>query len=349
MVSVIVPVYNTPIEFLNMCVKSIATQTEKNIELLLIDDGSKEEIAKELDLLKDTLNSLIGGVKVVHKKNGGVSSARNLGIEKAQGEYIIFVDSDDIVHRDFVKALLFAIEQYNVEMAVCDLKSFFGFNDYEKEYNENNLEHIENEIEILEGADIYKRTKGYVWNRIYKKTAINNIRFNENISFGEDGLFLEDVILKIGKCAWIDRQLYFYRANGFGTSNNMSSDKYLQAMYMVNKQLENPYVKADIELSSKRLSVRELYRIKYMVALEAEKTENYKGIIKEEIEKLIDNINETWASDSEILKISQRIFKLKIPFPVGVFYLKSLRLMQKIKQFVKKYQWKKFKSSSNTF
>lgn len=341
-VSVIVPVYNTPVEFLHMCIKSIGSQTYKNIELLLIDDGSKEKIAQECDDLKNTYGSLLdGGIQVIHKSNSGVSSARNCGIEKAQGEYIVFVDSDDIIHQDFVKVLISTIEKCNCEMAVCNLKNIYGFNDYREECTEGSI----GKIEILEGADIYKNTKGYIWNRIYRKTAIGNTRFNEQFYFGEDGLFLEDIITKIGKCAYVDKVLYFYRINGFGTSTNMSYKKYLQAIYMGNKQLENPYIRADKELLSKRTSVRELYRIKYMVALEAEKPENYLNLLKVEKRNLIDNKRKTWATDSELLKISQII--LKMPLPVGRLYLKFLRLLQDKKQFIKKYQWEKAASRND--
>lgn len=110
-VSVIVPIYNTPVEFLRTCIKSISSQTYKNLEVLLIDDGSKEEIAHECDDLKITYESLVGNMQVIHKHNSGVSSARNCGIEIAQGEYIVFIDSDDFVHPDFIKVLVATIEE----------------------------------------------------------------------------------------------------------------------------------------------------------------------------------------------------------------------------------------------
>lgn len=334
-VSVIVPIYNTPVEFLRTCIKSISSQTYKNLEVLLIDDGSKEEIAHECDDLKITYESLVGNMQVIHKHNSGVSSARNCGIEIAQGEYIVFIDSDDFVHPDFIKVLVATIEEWDCEMAVCNLKNYYGLDDLKEE---EQIEDNTRKTEMLIGADIYKRTKGYIWNRIYRRTAIGDIRFNKQFYFGEDGLFLEDIITKVGRCAYVNQVLYYYRINGFGTSTNMSSNKYLQAIYMGNKQLENPYIKADKELLSKRISVRELYRIKYMVALEAEKPNNYLELLRTEKQQLNNNIKETWATDSKLLKISQNI--LKLPFPVGRIYLKFLRMLQGKKQLIKKQQWK---------
>ena len=90
-------------------------------------------------------------------------------------------------------------------MAVCDLKKFYGFSDCNEEYKESNA----GKVEILEGTDIYKHTKGYVWNKIYRKDAIGDIRFNEKFHFAEDGLFIEDIITKFGKCAYVNKVLYF--------------------------------------------------------------------------------------------------------------------------------------------
>ena len=97
MVSIIVPVYNTPIEYLKKCIESLVSQTYRDIEILLIDDGSQKQVA---DFVSE-LPYQDGRIFVFHKENGGVSSARNLGLQKARGKYISFVDSDDWVESDF--------------------------------------------------------------------------------------------------------------------------------------------------------------------------------------------------------------------------------------------------------
>lgn len=219
-------------------------------------------------------------------------------------------------------------------MAVCSLKNCYGPNDAgDFEKAKINTE----KSEMVIGADIYKKTRGYIWNRIYRKSAIGGTRFNESLYFLEDGLFIEEIIGKLGRCAFTDQILYFYRVNGFGTSNNMSSDKYKQAIYVCNKQLENPIIKQDKGLLSKRISVREQYRIKYMISLSSEKPENYMAILKDERNKLIESKKETWATKSNFLKISQQIMAL--PLQIGYVYLRLLRYLQERRQHKKKQQW----------
>ena len=99
-ISIIVPVYNTE-KYISNCIESILKQKEKDFELLLIDDGSKDQSGR----ICDTYATKDDRIKVIHKKNGGVSSARNLGIDHAKGEMIFFIDSDDTVGPDYLKNL----------------------------------------------------------------------------------------------------------------------------------------------------------------------------------------------------------------------------------------------------
>ena len=113
LISVIVPVYNIKKEYLERCIESICKQTYKNIEIILVDDGSTDgsgDVCEEC-ALKD------GRIRVFHKENGGSSSARNLGIQEAKGEYLGFIDSDDYIEPDMYELLADAIEKYSVKMA----------------------------------------------------------------------------------------------------------------------------------------------------------------------------------------------------------------------------------------
>ena len=110
LISIIVPVYNVE-DYLEDCVHSLELQTYKNIEIILVDDGSPDRSGKICDklALKDAR------IKVIHKKNGGLSDARNEGLEHSNGEYIAFVDSDDIVEPNFIKVLYSLITQGNIK------------------------------------------------------------------------------------------------------------------------------------------------------------------------------------------------------------------------------------------
>ena len=112
LISIIVPVYNT-LEYLTRCVETLTAQTYSNIEILLVDDGSTDGTGA----LCDELSQKDARIRVFHKKNGGSSSARNLGIENAKGEYLAFVDSDDYVENNMYELLYRAIETYGTKVA----------------------------------------------------------------------------------------------------------------------------------------------------------------------------------------------------------------------------------------
>ena len=112
-VSVIVPIYNVK-EYLERCVKSIIGQTERNIKIILVDDGSTDGSS----MICDSFAQIDDRITVLHKKNGGLSSARNYGLKYANSEYVCFVDSDDIMSSDYVEHLLFLNEKYECDITV---------------------------------------------------------------------------------------------------------------------------------------------------------------------------------------------------------------------------------------
>ena len=119
LVSVIVPIYKVE-KYLGKCVDSIINQTYKNLEIILVDDGSPDNSGKICDEYAKKDNR----IKVIHKENGGLSSARNAGLDVATGEFIAFVDSDDRIHLDFVEKLYRAIKEENADIASCYVESF---------------------------------------------------------------------------------------------------------------------------------------------------------------------------------------------------------------------------------
>lgn len=184
LVSVIVPVYKVE-EYLNRCVDSILAQTYQNLEIILVDDGSPDNCGKICDQYAEKDNR----IRVIHKENGGVSSARNKGIEVAQGEFITFIDSDDYILNNHFSEFL-DINQKEIDLIVSSFLVKTKDNDYKVENDD-----IEVAFDDL-GEEDYKRlfdsSMCYVWNKFYKKSIIdsNNIRFVENVSFGEDTVFV---------------------------------------------------------------------------------------------------------------------------------------------------------------
>lgn len=203
-ISVIVPVYKVE-KYLPKCIESILNQTFTNFELLLIDDGSPDRSGIICDeyALKDNR------IRVVHKANGGVSSARNCGLNIAQGKYISFVDSDDWIEPDMYKKILNAIKLVDDNaLGVCNYKivnetdgKFFGSADKGTE-----VLNREEFISLL--YDNPPSIRRGCWNKVFNKKIIGNLRFNEQMIFGEDKEFLLSYVKNITTAVYLKENLY---------------------------------------------------------------------------------------------------------------------------------------------
>ena len=213
LISVIIPVYNTE-KYLRKCVESILSQTFTDFELLLINDGSTDSSGAICDeyAQKDTR------VRVFHKENGGVSSARNLGLDKARGQWITFVDSDDYVEPE----MLSCIHQYEDEelIAMSYIYEKEPVIEYEKLKDKKILLSSRNLTEILMlGAFMTPYSKFYKREII----EIHKIRFNERLTAREDTLFVWVYLLRIENIRTIDLSLYHYCIKEEGLSHKRIS------------------------------------------------------------------------------------------------------------------------------
>lgn len=205
-ISVIVPVYNVE-KYLCSCIDSILAQTFTDFELLLIDDGSKDKSGE----ICDEYAKRDCRVKVFHKENGGVSSARNLGIDESKGEYLFFIDSDDIISRSYIDLFVNNIRKNGSVCVVCkytnQLSLLMNQVDSVKIKEMMSSEFLD-EIWISEG-----KLDGYLWNKIFEKKILIdfNIRFDENVSIWEDMLFVVDYFINISTVIFVDAVLYYYR------------------------------------------------------------------------------------------------------------------------------------------
>ncbi|SDM08967.1 glycosyltransferase family 2 protein [Segatella bryantii] len=210
LVSIIVPVYNSA-GTLERCVNSIITQTYKNFELLLIDDGSTDCSAR----LCDQFCSLDIRIKCFHKQNGGVSSARQLGIENAKGEFWIHVDSDDWIEDTMLYDLIEESKRTNADIVMC------GF------YNENSAGSNKEVLGIscLSKDDILKQLicqeiPGALWNKLVHRHCYldTKVVFPLGLDFGEDTLTSILLVKNSNKIAYISSALYHYNNQDSGNS-----------------------------------------------------------------------------------------------------------------------------------
>lgn len=234
-ISVIIPVYNAE-AYLHRCVDSVLSQSFKDFELLLVDDGS-------VDCSADICDEYANGderVRAFHKKNGGVSSARNLGLDSARGEWVVFVDADDwIVDNGFNV-------DYNILQEDLILFPYFIYE------IKDAASYIPTECYVSETSDGLKAFfcrylhEGFfrtVWSKFFKRELIDSLRFDESIPIGEDHLFLLNYLCRIKTYRFISNPFYVYRSLGF------LYDKYQieieQSIYIM-KSLFSAYYKLDV-------------------------------------------------------------------------------------------------------
>lgn len=181
LISIIVPIYNTE-NYLRKCIDSIINQTYKNIEIILVNDGSTDNCGKICDEYIDKDNR----VKVMHKKNAGLSCARNSGLGLCRGEYIGFVDSDDWVEDNMFESMYSISKQNNSDITICDTTS------QEKKINNKNYDNFEvkklNQVDYCVEMFTGNSFEGYVCNKLYTSEIINKHKF-EDIGGIEDLLF----------------------------------------------------------------------------------------------------------------------------------------------------------------
>lgn len=256
--SIIVPVYNVK-QYLSQCVDSILQQSYTNFELLLIDDGSSDDSGKICDeyALKDNR------IRVFHKQNGGVSSARNIGLDNAQGKWVVFVDSDDWVDEKMLETLFEYEQEYQTDLL------FYGF---QKEMltgcfdNLNLFRKISGRYEgtdlvisachLLETNDLL----GWTCNKLFKNSIIQDlgIRFNKEFSVQEDLIFTLEYIKYVTNLAIYAYAPYHYR---------MVQDSLVNRMY--------PY-----SLHKKRINLLFQQRISLVDHIEnAENAEKYRRFV----------------------------------------------------------------------
>lgn len=229
LVSIIIPVYNVE-KYLNKCIQSVVNQSYKNIEIILVNDGSQDNCHRICDewAKKDER------IKVIHQTNQGLSSARNSGIEIANGDYLCFVDSDDYIDTNYIQILYRTVHENNADMGIC---RFADIDENNKLLESGNIQQIAEGV--YTGKDIlkeliftFKLPIRVVWNKIYKKSLFDNIRFAVG-RINEDEFIIHRLIASSDKISVTNKVLYYYlhRNNSIMSSGfNIKKIEYLIAL-----------------------------------------------------------------------------------------------------------------------
>ena len=221
MISIIIPVYNIQ-DYLNDCVETVFNQTYTDFELILVDDGSTDNSKELCDNYKKKDNRVI----VIHKKNGGLSSARNAGLDIAKGEYIYFLDGDDKIPPNCLYDLINNLMKTHSDMCVGNYNRF-GTSNKDAFTNIN-----WKGTKVFNGKDIpdlYLNYGGYfvvAWNKLYKKEIFNNLRYDEG-KLHEDEFLAHKLWKKCNKIACISNVVYNYRFTPNSIMNSKLCIKHL--------------------------------------------------------------------------------------------------------------------------
>ncbi len=232
-ISVIVPVYKVE-DYLDVCVGSIIRQTYSNLEILLVDDGSPDRCGQMCDLWATT----DARVKVIHKKNGGLSSARNEGIDAATGDYILFVDSDDWIDPMMAEILHHLCVRHQAQIAECSYRNVFANRIQEESACSGQVIEV-SPVQAIEGNLDWRYFKPVAWNKLYSRRTIGDIRYPVG-KLHEDEFTTHKYYLSAGKIVFIDISLYNYnrkRENSITTSfrpaNMDSCEAFREKMHLV--------------------------------------------------------------------------------------------------------------------
>lgn len=204
LVSVIVPVYKVE-DYLERCVNSIRSQTYRNLEIILVDDGSPDNCGRICDFYAKADSR----VKVIHKPNGGLSDARNAGIECATGEYIAFIDSDDWIDEDMIELLYKMIIKHNADIAECSYRNVYD-DSIEEETNSTGEQIVGDNVFALEKMLEWKYFKPVVWNKLYRYSVIGDVRYPVG-KIHEDEFTTYKYMYAAHKLVYVDVSKYNYK------------------------------------------------------------------------------------------------------------------------------------------
>lgn len=217
-VSVIVPVYNVE-NYLEECVNSILNQTYEDLEIILVDDGSKDSSGKMCDVFTQKYEN----VKCVHKENGGLSDARNHGLANATGDYIMFVDSDDYLPEDSIRPMVEEIEKRDADYVVANYQNC---NDDGKLWERPvfNLEKYKNfKVAIKDYEDSFYIMNSAVWNKLFRKSFLDEYKMQFVLGVpAEDAIFTMNCFIKSKNVYYIPNVVYYYRQRNSASSISTS-------------------------------------------------------------------------------------------------------------------------------
>ncbi len=233
MVSVIVPAYNSE-RYIKDCIDSILSSTHQNIEIIVVNDGSTDNTGDVIENYYSDESRVI----LINKANGGVCSARNAGLDLARGEYIMFVDSDDMIYSNTIEILLKYMGADSADIVIGDCIKSSCFSDGIESIDETtdiNSDIWNDDVALQKALEDHPATYS-VWAKLYKRKNIEGIRFVEGKRIHEDSFFVFETLLKKPKTVVLDTAVYKYRVNPGSASRAEFSDKFFDILFFAEEK-----------------------------------------------------------------------------------------------------------------
>ena len=307
-ISVIIPVYKVE-KFLEESVSSITSQEYKDLEIILVDDGSPDSCPKICDDLKKKDSRII----VIHKENGGVSSARNKGLDMATGDYVTFVDSDDTILTNFSKVCKY-LNNCNSDIVIVPFK------DVKVEEGVFELT-SQNFGSLINNSDV---SISSTWSKFFKRENIENLRFIQGVTVAEDKEFVIRYLTKCSNYSVINLPFYDYRDNPESVMNDKTF-KLTKKLFDSTKIIWNEVQKYDVDEKLKE-DIYDVFSVNLYAAFR-----HYGSYNKEDKKKVVTIVKENIdmfkyakAKDKKLVYFTMRVFGV-------TFALKLLAFLRKLK------------------
>ncbi len=337
LISIIVPIYNVE-KYLKKCLESIINQTYENLEIILVNDGSTDrcgEICEEFTK-KDKR------IKVIHKENGGLSDARNVGIKNAMGSFIGFVDSDDYIHETMYEMLYHDLKKYDGDIAICEFQDVDengkGLEVFKKSNSTEGVE-ILNKIDALHLLIEGRCIQSAAWNKLYKIELFKNIEFPKGRVI-EDRATMYKIFDKVNKIINNKKVCYYYVQRKNSIMHTINCKLIMDSIITMNERYNDliKYIELkDILVIDKLSYIADCAKIFYEIRLKDKELEEilnkeyifYKRYYKEYQKKLGIHIKNNIEKRKQrrlqfeawLLYLSKRIFKI---YSIIISYFKGI-------------------------
>ncbi|WP_027383404.1 glycosyltransferase family 2 protein [Epilithonimonas caeni] len=327
-VSIIVPVYNVEL-YLEKCLLSLVNQTLQDIEILVVNDGSKDNSQQIIEKFqKDHPNKIFGFIK----ENGGLSDARNFGIDRAKGQYLGFVDSDDYVSETMFEEMYDLAEKHQAEMTICNLQKVDENGNITQKLTQ--LPGFPEKIVLEENLSVFSDISYFACNKLFKKELFQNIRFKKGIHF-EDIELIPQLLLDCNILAFIPNYHYQYleRQDSISKSHTTKGLDILRAVETVGEKFDQSRF-SDQKNDLKGFQILEgVYTFLAYQAFVKDEGDFYK--MSKELDRFI-ALNDLKIKDILEYKRFGKNYLLSLPLRKKIYYILSLFRLRRIVRLLTK-------------